>query len=63
MTVLQPKEKPLISSLITCWAVWLVWAVRWVYWAGGQNGVVTEDLLYLKQIDTGLDQMSCICVA
>ncbi len=30
---------------------------------GGQNGVVTEDLLYLKQIDTGLDQMSCIGVA
>ena len=30
---------------------------------GGENGVVTEDLLYLDQIDTGFDQVGCIAVA
>ena len=29
---------------------------------GGENGVVTEDLLHLDQIDAGFDQMGCIAV-
>ena len=30
---------------------------------GRQNGVVAEELLYLDQIDTGLDQVGGIAVA
>jgi hypothetical protein len=30
---------------------------------GGENAVMTEDLLDLDQIDTGFDQVSCITVA
>ena len=30
---------------------------------GGENGVVTEDLLYLDQIDAGFNQVGCIAVA
>ena len=30
---------------------------------GGQHGAVTEDFLYLEQVDTGLDQMRGIAVA
>ena len=30
---------------------------------GGENGVVPEELLYLDQIDTGLDQVRGIAVA
>lgn len=30
---------------------------------GGQNGMVTEDLLYLDQIDAGFDQVCGIAVA
>src|ERR1700675_844679 len=30
---------------------------------GGENGVMAEELLYLDQIDAGLDQVSCITVA
>ena len=29
---------------------------------GGENGVMAEELLYLDQIDTGLDQVSGIAV-
>ena len=30
---------------------------------GGQNGVMTENLLHLDQVDAGLDQVGCIAVA
>ena len=29
---------------------------------GGENGVMTEEFLYLDQINTGLDQVSCVAV-
>jgi len=30
---------------------------------GGENAVMTEDLLDLDQIDTGFDQVGCIAVS
>ena len=30
---------------------------------GGQNGVMTQNLLHLQQVNPGLDQVSCIAVA
>ena len=31
--------------------------------SGGENGVMTEKLLYLDQIDTRLDQVGCVAMA
>jgi hypothetical protein len=30
---------------------------------GGENGVVAQNLLHLKQVNPGFNQMSCIAVA
>ena len=30
---------------------------------GGENGVMTQNLLHFQQVDPGLDQVGCIAVA